>query len=330
MAHSNGKRKLYHINLLKKYFHRENVNALHVADYDLRVLCTVYVNKVAIISKEDDFLKIETVDTRESSCIINQNLSRSQVSDINQLYSKYKNVFSDKPGKTNVLEHEIKVKTTEPFARKYYPIPAHLTKEFDSEVQSLLDLGIIEPSNSNYSSPALLVKKREGSYRLVVDFRTLNAITDFDCEPMPSFEQELYKFANYEFISELDICKAYHQVPLAPDSRKYTSFPTNYGLMQYVRMPFGLSTACATYVRLMRQILKGLKNVVCYFDNIFVISKDWSTHLVDLENVILRLQEAGLTAKPGKCFIGFQEVSFLGYKLQKMVFILNKRKYQIL
>ncbi|XP_064103272.1 uncharacterized protein LOC135213224 [Macrobrachium nipponense] len=79
---------------------------------------------------------------------------------------------------------------------------------------------------------------------------------DFDCEPMPSFEQDLHKFADFMYITELDICKAYHQIPLTPESRKYTAFATNLRLMQYVRLPFGLSTACATYIRLMRQVLK--------------------------------------------------------------------------
>ncbi|XP_068235762.1 uncharacterized protein [Palaemon carinicauda] len=111
----------------------------------------------------------------------------------------------DKPGKTSLQEHNIKIKTTEPFVRKYYPIPAHLTKDFDDEVQSLLDLGIIEQSSSNYSSPALLVKKKE----------------------------------------------------------------------------------------------------------------DWKIHMADLEKVILRLQEAGLTAKPGKCFLGYEEIQYLGYVINK-------------
>ncbi|XP_068216191.1 uncharacterized protein [Palaemon carinicauda] len=142
-------------------------------------------------------------------------------------------------------------------------------------------------------------------------------VEDFDCEPMPSFEQDLHKFADFMYITELDICKAYHQIPLTPESRKYTAFSTNLGLMQYVRLPFGLSTACATYIRLMRQVLKGLFFVVCYFDNIFIVSKDWKIHMADLETVILRLQEAGLTAKPGKCFLGYEEIQYLGYVINK-------------
>ncbi|XP_068250341.1 uncharacterized protein [Palaemon carinicauda] len=254
------------------------------------------------------------------------NVEDVQKDDLRNLCQKYKHVFSDKPGKSSLQEHNIKIKTTEPFVRKYYPIPAHLSKDFDDEVQSLLNLGIIELPSSNYSSPALLVKKKEGNYRLVVDFRTLNAITDFDCEPMPSFEQDLHKFADFMYITELDICKAYHQIPLTPESRKYTAFATNLGLMQYVRLPFGLSTVFATYIRLMRQVLKGLSFVVCYFDNIFIISKDWKIHMADLEKVILRLQEARLTAKPGKCFLGYEEIQYLGNVINKRGIFLQQDK----
>ena len=314
----NGKRKLYHINLLKKYFRRNNINLLHVADQDNEQLCSVYVNKVSVLEEDNgDELSVEVVDCSKTKCNVNNELSGSQKHDLSQLCKEYECVFSDIPGKTTALKHEIRVNTTKPFSKRYYPVPAHLTKVFDDEVNNLLALGIIEPSNSNYSSPALLVKKKEGNYRLCVDYRVLNAITEFDSEPMPNFEYDLHKFSNYKYISELDICKAYHQVPLDEKSKRYTAFPTNLGLMQYKMLPFGLNTACATYIRLMRTVLKGLNNIVCYFDNIFVISNCWENHLQDLKTVLKRLQEYGLTAKPEKCFLGFQEIDYLGYHITR-------------
>ena len=314
----NGKRKLYHINLLKRYFRRSNVNLLHVADQGYDQLYPEYVNKVSVVEEEDfEELSVEVIDCNKTECNIGHGLTVSQKQDLSSLCKKYECVFSDIPGKTTALEHKIRVNTNKPFSRKYYPVPAHLTKAFDDEVNNLLSLGIIEPSSSNYSSPALLVKKKEGSYRLCVDYRSLNAITEFDKEPMPNFEYDLHKFSNYEYISELDICKAYHQVPLNEESKKFTAFPTNLGLMQYKMLPFGLSTACATYIRLMRIILKDLDNIVCYFDNIFVISSSWEKHLLDLETVLKRLQEYGLTAKPEKCSLGLHEVDYLGYRITK-------------
>lgn len=160
-----------------------------------------------------------------------------------------------------------------------------------------------------------MIKKPDNSYRLAIDFRMLNAISHFDAEPMPTLEVDLHKFSNAKFLSEIDITKAYHQVPLSPESRKYTAFPTNFGLMQYKRMPFGLASAPATYIRLMRKVLSDVENVVCYFDNIFVVSPDWESHLQHMKNVLDCLRKHGLVAKPSKCFLGFQEITYLGYKV---------------
>ena len=177
------------------------------------------------------------------------------------------------------MEHYIRIKVDEPFRRTGYPVPIHLQSEFNSEVDKLLKLEIIEPSMSPYSSSPVLIRKPDNTYRMALDFRSLNSITEFDAEPMPTAESELYKFRDCQFISEIDITKAYYQVPLHEDSRKYTAFPTDKGLMQFTRMPFRLVTACATYVRLMRKVLDDLPFVICYFDNIFVASKTWKEHL---------------------------------------------------
>ena len=132
---------------------------------------------------------------------------------------------------------------------------------------------------------------------------------------MPVIENELHKFTGAKFISELDITKAYHQIKLHVDSKKYTAFPTSKGLMQYVRMPFGLVTAGATYIRLMNKVLWDLKDVVAYFDNIYVISVTWDNHLKTLTLALDRLRQHGLTARPRKCNLGFQEINYLGFRV---------------
>ena len=315
----NGKSKLYHINLLKKYYRRANVNMLFVADQVDPVTDIPFssnVCRVCVVEEDNDSpLEIVTLDKEKSKVTFNLDLSESCRQDLQKIVDDYSDVFSDVPGCTHLLQHEIRAKTAESFRKKLYPIPVHLKEEFDKEVKSLLDFNIIEPSDSPYPSPPIMIKKPDGSYRLAIDFRMLNSISHFDAEPMPTLESELYKFSNANFISEIDITKAYHQVPLALESRKYTAFPTNLGLMQYTRMPFGLASAPATYIRLMRKVLKDVDNVVCYFDNIFVISQDWESHLQHLRNVMTCLREHGLVAKPSKCFLGFQEITYLGYKV---------------
>ena len=111
------------------------------------------------------------------------------------------------------------------------------------------------------------------------------------------------------------MCKAYYQAPLAEQCRRYTAFPTNQGLMQFTRLPFGLSTACASYMRLMRIVMKDLSNVSCYFDNVFVYTKSWKEHIHILQLVLDRLREHGLTIGPSKCFIGYSTIKYLGLEL---------------
>ena len=135
----------------------------------------------------------------------------------------------------------------------------------------MLKLGIIRPSNSQYCSPVVLVKKSDDNYRLTVDFRTLNSISVFDAEPACSMENDLHLFTGSVYFSELDLTKAYHQIPLSERTKKLTAFATSKGLMEFTSLPFGMVTACATYARLMRIVVAGLRNVTLYFDNVSFI-----------------------------------------------------------
>ena len=181
----------------------------------------------------------------------------------------------------------------------------------------MLEMGIIQPSTSNYCSPSVMVKKAGTNpveYRLTQDFRALNAITIFDAEPMPSIDSALHKFNNSKFITEIDITRAYYHIKLAPESQKLTAFCTSRGLMEYTRLPFGLVTACATYIRLMRRILadineKFANNISVYFDNIYITSETFETHVLILDEVLSCLKKHNLTAKPSKCSFLYQKVN---------------------
>ena len=121
-----------------------------------------------------------------------------------------------------------------------------------------------------------MVKKSDGSYRLAVDYRGLNSVTEFDAEPAPSLDDELHKFTGAKFFSQLDLTKAYYQIPMNKHSIQCTAFATHKGLMEFVRMPFGLVTAGASYMKLMRVILSGIPNGSFYCDNILIFSNTWN------------------------------------------------------
>ena len=205
--------------------------------------------------------------------LFSPDLGPDELNDVEFLRQKYDDVFYNSPGCTDTIVHSINLNTNEPFRAKLYPIPIQLQEEFDKEVQSLLDLGIIRPSKSPYRSPIVMVAKPDGSHRLTLDSRALNSVTVFDAEPACSLDEELHKFVGAKYFTELDLTKAYHQIKLDETSCQYTVFATQRGLMEYCRLPFGLVTACATYIRLMRIVLRDLEGVSFYFDNVLIFSR---------------------------------------------------------
>jgi hypothetical protein len=269
-------------------------------------------SKISLV-REPTIITVSTKCKSVSMPLVAKELSNGQRGEVSNVISQFSEVLSELPGHTKTVTHSIKLKTTAPVRSKVYPVPLHLRPIFDEEVDNLLNLGIIQRSNSEFCSPVVLVKKPDQSYRLTIDYRTLNSISRFDAEPAFNLEDDFHKFSGSKYFSEIDITKAYHQIDLDAESRPLTAFPTNRGLMEYTRLPFGLLTACATYARLMRIVLADVENVTFYFDNILVFTPNWSDHVKTLRIVFARLQSHGLTANPSKCKFGFPTIDYLGF-----------------
>lgn len=217
------------------------------------------------------------------------------------------------PGKSNVVSHSIELNTAKPICLRPYPIPFSAKQDIIKEVRQLEDQGIIERSSSPYSSPIVLVKKKDGSTRFCIDYRKLNAITVTDAEPIPNQEDLFIQLRNAKYFSKIDLVKGYWQLPVEVSSRKYTAFQTDLGLYQFKYMPFGLCNAPATFARAMRRVLGDQKNVVSFFDDICVFGRSIAEHNQALDQVLHRLKTAGLTARPTKMEVGFTEIEFLGH-----------------
>ena len=136
------------------------------------------------------------------------------------------------------LYHDITLITTDRVQAKMYPVPIHLKPVFEKEVETLFQQGITQRSNSPHRSPVVMVWKSDGSYRMAIDYRQLNYITVFQAKPTCSMEEDLHKLSGAKYFSELDICKAYYQVPLSDSAKALTAFPTHLGLMEFCRLPF--------------------------------------------------------------------------------------------
>ncbi|KAK7882011.1 hypothetical protein WMY93_028185 [Mugilogobius chulae] len=207
-----------------------------------------------------------------------------------------------KPWKTTLVEHVIRLKEGRPLRQKSYRVPQHLVEKLKCEVEEMLRLGVIEPSNSEWCSPVVIVLKKDGSLRICIDFRKINAVSEFDAYPMPRIDELLERIGRAQYITTLDLCKGYWQVPLEKSSRPYTAFQTPAGLFQFTVMPFGLHGAPATFQRLMDQVLQGCDHCsAAYLDDVVIYSNTWEDHLQHLTLVLEKIQQAGLTLNPSKC-----------------------------
>ena len=179
----------------------------------------------------------------------------------------------------------------------------------------MLDMGIIERSDSAFASPVVMIPKKDKTVRFCVDYRKVNKITVFDPEPMPNPEDLFVQLSSSKYFSKIDLTKGYWQIPMADESKMVTAFVTPEGQYQFLFMPFGLVCAPSIFTRLMRKLFGNVRNVVNYIDDILVHTETFDQHMQTLKKVFQILFEANLSARPSKCFIGYDSVEFLGHQI---------------
>jgi hypothetical protein len=190
----------------------------------------------------------------------------------------------------------------------------------EKEVTSLLESKIIRPSNSPWASNLVMVKKPNGAWRPCVDFRDLNKITVSDVYPIPPMDQLLYNMEGAKVFSCMDLQGAYHQIKVSEKDQKKTAFIWRGGLYEYIRMPFGLKNAPATFQRFMNMMLSvgQLRTfVMAYLDDLVVFSKNADEHVDHLRQTLSVLSRHGVKLKLSKCHFGMKKIKYLGHILDQ-------------
>ena len=322
--------KLMHINMLKKYVRRPEVkeatsHSLPSPPPQLATSLALPLASVAVsvISPDiDDHsdtpgVELHTVPISEGETFrdihYDPSLSQGQRHDLEAVFSKFQDILTDRPGHTSLVQHHIKLTTPDPIQVKQYPVPFSTLDLVKKEIDALLKLKVIEPSSSPFCAPFVLVSKKDGSVRFCLDFRALNKHTVVDMEPIPDVEELFAQLRGHRYFTKVDLAKGYYQIELAEEDKPKTAFRTQQGLFQFVRMPFGLVTAPATFARLMRKLHLEQLGAVSWFDDILLGTPDWNSHPQAVSHLLQRLRDNGLTARPTKLQTGFTELEFLGH-----------------
>jgi len=234
------------------------------------------------------------------------------------LIKKYGDQFmveGRKLGKTRIVKHKIYIGEHAPIKQRPRREPLGMRDIIKEELQKMEEQGVIEPSNSPWASPVVLVKKKDGTVRFCIDYRKVNEVTEKDAYPLPRIEDNLDSLKGAKWFSTLDLASGYWQVEMEEEDKAKTAFCTKYGLFQFNVMPFGLCNAPGTFERLMETVLRGMQweRAVLYLDDIIIFSETIEDHMQRVEEILIRLKQANLMLKPSKCHFFKKQVEFLGH-----------------
>ena len=225
------------------------------------------------------------------------------------------NLSQEERGETDLVKLSIQTGDAPPKKLPVRRVPFAIRRELAQQLQSMERNKVIQPSNSPWASPIVLVRKKDRALRFCVDYRALNAVTKLDTFPIPRIDDLLDQLNGSQYFSTLDLAAGYWQIKLDVDSVEKTAFITPHGLYEFRVMPFGLANAPAVFQQLMQQVLLGLNPpsgqafMSVYIDDILIFSRTLEEHMRHIEMVLKKIVEAGLKLKPSKCFFVRRGVS---------------------
>ena len=273
---------------------------------------------------------LETVPNSEEEIYKQTNsasLDREEKQLLKNLLKQNKDLFyleGDNLTFTHEVKHEIKTKDQNPIFCKIYRYPQIHEKEIEKQMNEMLNQGIIRESNSPYNSPLWIVPKKSDNsgkkkWRVVIDYRKLNEITVDDKFPIPNIENILDKLGKAQYFTKIDLAKGFHQILMDEKDQKKTAFSTPFGHYEYVRMPFGLKNAPATFQRMINSVLREYINKICvvYLDDILIFSTSLQEHIDSINKIFKVLRKAQLKIQINKCSFFQKETDYLGHILTK-------------
>ncbi|XP_070548324.1 uncharacterized protein [Ptychodera flava] len=303
--------QLCHINMLKPYYQEEKtVNLVNVCHESTETSDEPHFKGKDIIKP-----KLNNSDVLNNLDEKLNHLDFPKRQELKDLIFKYKELFPDVPRRTNVVQHDVDVGDTRPIKQHPYRLNPVKSELMEKEIQYMLENDIIRPSQSNWSSPCVMVPKPDGSVRFCTDYRKVNAVTKTDSYPIPRVDDCIDKIGKAKYVTKIDLLKGYWGVPLTDRAREISAFVTPTGLYEYNVMPFGMKNAPATFQRMVDKTIRGLDSSDSYIDDIITADDWWTAHLIAMEMLFQRLLAVNLTVNLTKCEFGQATVTFLSHKV---------------
>lgn len=315
------------LNLVETYFEDQEKIVFTIETAEPRVLFDQQ-------PENDDSLEIPSIEAPLKEDIgsipTEHELSKEERKTLEEILRMFSNP-NGKLGRTNRMVHKIDlIPNASPKKPPQYRCSPHIQREIDREIQRMIELDVIEESQSERCNPLLPVKKASGEWRICLDCRRINEVTKNEAYPFPDMMGILGRIEKSKYFSVIDLSKAYWQIPLDEKSRDYTAFRAGKNLYRFKVMPFGLKGAPITQTKLMNRVL-GFDlepHVYVYLDDIIITSKSLAEHFRLLKTVAERLRDANLTISLEKSKFCQKQISYLGYTLSEKGLAIDSTKIQ--
>ena len=252
---------------------------------------------------------------------------------IDQLLKAYSDVFADENeplGKTDAVEFTLNTGNSAPISQQKYRTPYYLRNELKRIIDKNVENGLMTECSSPWAAPTLLVKKASGQWRLVCDYRRLNAVTTADAYPLPEITDCVNELSESKFFTTTDLRSGFHQIPTSSEAQEKLAVITDFGQYTWLRMPMGAKNCPGVFQRMMDKVFRQmpLSSLVIYLDDILLHSQTLTEHIQKLEELFQILRRNKLQIRADKTVIATNQITFCGYKIKDGVKYPNEEKVQ--
>ncbi|KIH57143.1 integrase core domain protein [Ancylostoma duodenale] len=276
----------------------------------------------------DGISEIEKINWEHSQLDLHQKTA------VVDMVNDFRDIFISKNGEigrySGKIRHRIDlIENSKIPKQKPYRVPLEQRKEVIQQIQELLKQRIIEKSSSPFCAPIILVKKKDQTWRFVVDYRKLNSITKSETYVIPNIQEIIDLASGKAFYTTVDFKSGFHQIPMEKSHRERTAFQTFLGLFHFITMPMGLKGAPGTFQKVANSLIRELRSCTfAYIDDIVVCSNSFEEHLRDIRELFSRIRTFGMKLRLDKCVFAAKEVEYLGVLISKAGSRINPSKIE--